>query len=225
MKFTGNYELVFDEYRSRKIDVSFPGDEPARFQIPKLYMPFGLSGFEADYGPKKWNVDFALKGVDEEGGQTKKFYDFIRKIESDVIDRVWSNSQTIFGRSMPRESVEGMFNSNIKQSGNYEPKFRAKVDVESGTNAIKPKIFDSNGVELGDVASEKLHSRQTGIAIVEMCSIYFMNKMFGITWKLHQLKVYDVAPKKENTKISWADEDGDDELPRMMTGFGFQSTS
>ncbi len=223
MKFSGDYTLVFSEYKNRKIDLSFPESEPARFQIPKLYMPFGLSGFQGDYGAKKWNVDFALKGLDEENGQTKKFYDFLQGLENKVKTHVWENSQQIFGRSMPYEAIEAMFNSNIKQSGNYEPKFRVKVDVDQN-DVIKPKIFDSNGAELVDTATEKLHARQTGIAIVEACSIYFMNKMFGITWKLHQLKVYSVAPKFKQE--SWADsvDTGDEPLP-PLTGFGFKSTS
>ena len=224
MKFSGDYELVFDEYKSRKINLSFPGEkEPARFQIPKLYMPFGLSGFEGDYGPKKWNIDFALKGIDEEDSQSKKFYNFIKSLEADVITHVHEKSHQIFGRQMPQDAVAEMFNSNIKQSGNYEPKFRVKVDVDQ-SDEIKPKIFDSNGVELTGQAVEKLHARQTGVAIVEACSVYFMNKMFGITWKIHQLKVFAVAPKFKQE--SWADsvEAGDESFP-PLSGFKFQSTS
>jgi hypothetical protein len=225
MKFSAEYKLVLSDYKNRRIDLSFPESEPARFQIPKLYMPFGLSGFQGDYGGKKWNVDFALKGLEEEGGQTKKFYDFLKDLETKVVTHVWENSQQIFGRSMPYEAVEAMFNSNIKQSAQYEPKFRVKVDVDPDEN-IKPKIFDSNGAELSGQAQEKLHARQTGVAIVEACSVYFMNKMFGITWKLHQLKVYDVKSAPKFKQESWADsvEACDESFP-PLTGFKFQSTS
>jgi len=223
MKFSSDYELVFGAYASRKINLNFPEDAPARFQIPKLYMPFGLSGFEGEYGPKKWNIDFALKGVTEEGGQTKKFYEFLRDIETKVITHVRDNSEQIFGRPMPYDAVAAMFNSNIKQSGNYEPKFRVKVDVDPN-NCAKAKIYDSNGAELGDGAvTEKLHSRQTGVAIVELCSVYFMNKMFGLTWKIHQLKVYDVkAAPKQVQPMSWADDAGDSGLGPAPAFTGFQ---
>lgn len=188
-KFIDIQNVYFEDYASRKISLNING-EPVRFQIPKLYMPFGLSGFEADYGPKKWNIDFALKGYMEDG-QTKRFYEFLRNLEGAVITHVCNNSQQIFGRQMPYETVEAMFNSNIKLSNNgYEPKFRVKVDVDTDGH-VKPKIFDSNEVEQSSEISEKLHSRQTGIAIVEVSNVYFMNKMFGLTWKLVQLKVFE----------------------------------
>ena len=232
MKFSSDYELVFGAYSSRKINLNFPGDQaPARFQIPKLYMPFGFSGFQGDYGPKKWNIDFALKGIDEEGGQTKKFYDFIKDLETKVITHIRDNSEQIFGRLMPYDAVAAMFNSNIKQSGNYEPKFRVKVDVDGNEHA-KANIYDSNGAELMNIVTEKLHSRQTGVAIIELCSVYFMNKMFGLTWKLHQLKVYDVkskdpvpTPGPQFSSGSWADDDGGGPISAPEPAFtGFQFT-
>jgi hypothetical protein len=178
--------LTFGPYERRKIDLT----GPTRFQIPKLYMPFGLSGFKGDYGPMKWNVDFALKGHLEEGSQTAKFLSFMKSLEARVIQHVADNSEQIFGRPMHFDSVAQMFNSNIKESNQgYEPKFRVKVDTDPTTNFIKPRIFDSNEVDVTSEATDKLHSRQNGVAIVELTSVYFMNRMFGLTWKLHQLKV------------------------------------
>jgi len=36
-----------------------------------------------------------------------------------------------------------------------------------------------------------LYSRNSGHAIVELGSVYFLNRKFGCTWKLHQLIVYE----------------------------------
>jgi hypothetical protein len=38
---------------------------------------------------------------------------------------------------------------------------------------------------------DKLYARNSGVAIVEMNSVYFLNRKFGVTWKLHQLMVYE----------------------------------
>jgi len=189
MKFTEFDELDFGDYSSRKIVLSKDG-KPARFQIPRLYMPFGISGFAPDVGPKKWNIDFSLKGFDEDGGYIQKFYRFLVDLENSVINHVHQNSEEIFGSPMSRDAVVAMFNSNIKHTEGREPKLRVKVDVDNG-GLIKPKIFDANEVDITSVAEEKLHSRQTGAAIVELNSIYFMNRRFGVTWKLHQLKVFE----------------------------------
>jgi hypothetical protein len=111
-------------------------------------------------------------------------------LENSVVDHVHRNSDQIFGSPMSRDAVEAMFNSNIKYSEGREPKLRVKVDVDSD-GMIKPKIFDANEVDITSEAEEKLHARQTGAAIVELNSIYFMNRRFGVTWKLHQLKVFE----------------------------------
>ena len=189
MKFTDFNEPDFGDYASRKIVLSKDG-KPARFQIPRLYMPFGISGFTPDVGQKKWNIYFSLKGWDEDGGYVQKFYRFLVDLENSVVDHVHRNSDQIFGSPMSRDAVESMFNSNIKYSEGREPKLRVKVDVDSD-GMIKPKIFDANEVDITSEAEEKLHARQTGAAIVELNSIYFMNRRFGVTWKLHQLKVFE----------------------------------
>jgi hypothetical protein len=73
-----------------------------------------------------------------------------------------------------------------------------KVDTDID-GRIKPVIFDSNEVDITSAAADKLHSHKMGSAMVELNSVYFMNKRFGMTWKLHQLKVFEPqssAPKK-----------------------------
>jgi hypothetical protein len=189
MKFVDFDGPDFGDYTSRKIVLS-KDCKPARFQIPRLYMPFGISGFTPDVGQKKWNIDFSLKGWEDDGGYVQKFYRFLVDLENSVIDHVHANSEAIFGSPMSRDTVSSMFNSNIKHSEGREPKLRIKVDVDNN-GMIKPKIFDANEADITSEAEEKLHARQTGAAIVEMNSIYFMNRRFGVTWKLHQLKVFE----------------------------------
>ena len=216
MKFTDFNEPDFGEYASRKIVLSKDG-KPARFQIPRLYMPFGISGFTPDVGQKKWNIDFSLKGWDEDGGYVQKFYRFLVDLENSVVDHVHRNSDQIFGSPMSRDAVEAMFNSNIKYSEGREPKLRVKVDVDSD-GMIKPKIFDANEVDITSEAEEKLHARQTGAAIVELNSVYFMNKRFGVTWKLHQLKVFEPQRLKGFQFVS---EGAGDENANRLKGFAF----
>jgi len=209
--------LVLGAYERKKIDASL------KFQIPKLYMPFGLSGFKSDYGPIKWNVDFALKGYTEDESPTGKFIIFMRALENKVITHVFENSEKIFGSPMSLDTVRNMFNSNIKESNQgYEPKFRVKVDTETSNNMIKPRIFDSNEVDITSIAEDKLHSRQNGVAIIELCGVYFMNRMFGLTWKLSQLKV---SPPKSQSQAPAPKFTDDIETGAGLTGFQFTTTS
>ena len=193
MKFTEVSPFTLGPYKSRKIDIL----EPWEFQTPKMYMPFGISGFEPDFGPKKWNVDFALKGYDQPGSYMEKFYKFLKNVEDTVISHVHENSYDIFGSQHSLDEIRDMFQSNIKEDkrGQHPPNFRLKVDVDAD-GVIKPQIFDADINDVTGPVSTGLYSRQMAVAVAELCSVYFMNKKFGLVWKLHQLKLCAPAQQK-----------------------------
>ncbi len=182
-------------------------DETIRFQIPKLYMPFGISGFEPQFGPVKYNIDFSLKGYDEPGSYVNKFYSFVRTIEKQVTEYVVEHSEKIFNKRMTYEEVSELFNSNIKESsGDRDPKFRVKLDTK-GEN-IKIPVFDKDSKRVEDVKAEMgKWSKRSGIAVVEVVSVYFLNKMIGLTWKIQQLKIFDPYTTPAMTGCQFIEED------------------
>ena len=182
--------IQLNEYNNKKIVVSTKQGTPFRMQFPRMYMPFGVSGFTPEVGQTKYNIDFAIKGYEEDDSYMKKYYDSIRKIEDMVIDSVTEQSERIFGKKMTRAELVPMFNSNIKISNDREPKFRVKVDTDMEDN-IKAPIYNSDKIVIKDEVSNGLYARNSGHAIVELNSVYFLNRMFGCTWKLYQLVVYE----------------------------------
>ncbi len=58
-------DITFGAY-NRGISLSLPNGDPIQFQIPRVYAPFGLSGFPNKFGPTKFNIDANLKGWSEE---------------------------------------------------------------------------------------------------------------------------------------------------------------
>ena len=188
-------DIKIADYSNRKIVLSTQKGEPIRFQIPKMYMPFGISGFTPEIGNKKWNVDFSMRGFDESEGIIKKCYDVLRQIEDKIINNVAEQSEVIFGKKMTYDELRPLFNSNIKETPGREPKFRVKVDTDF-EGKIKPMIYDQEKKDIRCVADDGLHSRTTGSAIVELNSVYFMNKKFGCTWKLYQMMVSDIQRLK-----------------------------
>jgi hypothetical protein len=91
---------------------------------------------------------------------------------------------------MSVDELSPMFNSNIKHSPDREPKFRIRVDTTADGD-IKAGIFDSEKKSINSKVENKLYSRNSGVAITEMNSVYFLNRKFGVTWKLHQLVVHE----------------------------------
>jgi len=182
--------IQINEYNNRKIVISTKQGTPLRIQFPRMYMPFGVSGFTPEVGPTKYNIDFAIKGYDEEGSYMKKFYDSLRKLEDKIIDAVVEQSEVIFGAQMTKEELLPMFNSNVKESGDREPKFRVKVDTTM-EDQIKANVFDADKNPMKDDVTNGLYARNSGHAMVELNSVYFLNRKFGCTWKLNQLIVYE----------------------------------
>lgn len=182
--------LEIPKYDGRKISLSTKDGKPARLQTPRLYMPFGISGFTPAVGATKWNIDFSMKGHDEEGNSVRHFYEMLQQTEAAIVEAVRVQSPEIFGKPMTTEELRAMFNSNIKLSGDREPKFRVRVDTNMDGD-IKPGIFDENKNSIKTELKDKVYARNSGVAIVEMNSVYFLNKMFGVTWKLHQLVVFE----------------------------------
>ena len=191
LKFTNAIEsLKIASYDGRKISLCTTEDGLMKFQIPRMYMPFGISGFTPEVGATKYNIDFAMKGWDEEENYVRKFYETLREIENKVIESVSEQSEKIFGKKMSVGELKPMFNSNIKESPDREPKFRVKVDTTMD-GKVKSHVYDENKTALYDDVSNGLYSRQSGTAVVEMNSVYFLNRKFGMTWKLNSLVVYE----------------------------------
>lgn len=207
--------ITLSEYHNKKIVISDENKKLIKFQIPRMYIPFGISGFTPEVGATKWTIEFSMKGFDEEDNYVKKFYDYLRKIEEKVITFVHDNSQTIFGSQKSLLQIQDMFNSNIKESPNREPKFRVKVDT-SMDGKIKPAIFDSEKSRIDVELENGIFSRKSGTAIVEINSVYFLNKKFGITWKLNQMKVFE--PQRLKGFHMMVDEDESENL----SGFSFR---
>lgn len=183
--------IEIGSYKNKKIVITNKEGGYLRTQAPRLYMPFGICGFTPEVGPTKYTLDLSLNGWDEEGGYVRQFYETLRRVEDMVVDAVVAQSEAIFEKPMTKEELLPMFNSNIKETPGHAPKFRVKVDTDMN-NVMKAEVFDSNRTRIvkGEVV-DGLYSRNSGRPIVEMCSVYFLNKKFGVTWKLHQLQVFE----------------------------------
>ena len=182
--------LEIANYNNRKIVLSTKDGKPLRITTPRMYMPFGVSGFTPEVGQTKYNIDFSMKGHDEDGNYVEKFYQTLRAIEDKIIESVSEQSDIIFGKMMTKDELAPMFNSNIKESPDREPKFRVKVDTTIDGD-IKASVCDPEKNVLNDTAENGLYARNTGLAIVELNSVYFLNRKFGITWKLYNLMVFE----------------------------------
>ena len=71
---------IGDFEKRRKLAITTTDGKAVRMTTPRMYMPFGLSGFVPDVGQTKWNIDFNMMGYDEEGNSVKQFFNIIRNV-------------------------------------------------------------------------------------------------------------------------------------------------
>jgi hypothetical protein len=184
--------IKIGEFENKKIPICDSDDKALTFQIPRLYMPFGISGFVYAGRPAQWNVELALKGWDKEDGYVRKFYNFVKDVEERVISKVCEEKNIIFGTvNVSDEDIRGMFNSNLKEAANgYEPKMRVKIDVTPDL-VTKFKVFDAHGDDITQPVADGLYARKSVVSVVELSSVYFMNRKFGLVWRMAQMQVFE----------------------------------
>jgi hypothetical protein len=238
MKFTefNLHDVTFGEYSSKGISLSLPNGDPIHIQIPRLYAPFGLSGFPNQFGPTRYNIDASLRGWNEEGSYVNKFFKFLMNIETVVLDHVRKLDV------VPGDPNE-FFNSNLKLSEKYDPKFRIKVrrvlfhmvkrrpsadadttQVDNQSLFFGPQHENMTPLQLED----GLFKGKTFTSVVHLKGVYFFKKQIGLTWTIVDAKVYQ--PKKRRgpdilppdvVVDSWADDESDAPPPTPSASGGF----
>ena len=73
----------------------------------------------------------------------RSFTTLMRASRDKIIDAVVEQSEEIFEKPMTKEELVPMFNSNVKESPDREPKFRVKVDTDID-DLIKADVFDAD---------------------------------------------------------------------------------
>ncbi len=200
-------DIEFGDFK-RGINLTVKG-EPIKLQLPRVSIPFGLSGFPSQYGPTKFSIDTSLRGWNDEKSRVKTFYEFLQGIEEHVIQYVISQGIVPGGE----DEVRSCFNSNLKISGTYDPKFRIKVDG-------KTKFFSQSDEDITpEELSADMFKGKSCTPLVELKGIYFFQKKLGLTWVMLESKVY------ESTRIhgpKFVDGHADDEPTEKVSGFMFQ---
>ena len=191
-------QLTFREFSNKKIVVTNTALESFKLQCPRMYMPFGISCFQSEYGTPKYTVDFTLTGHDDESSFVHKFVTEFRKLEDKICDEVVAQSEAIFnGEKKTFSEVKAMFTSAIRgDGGGWPPKLKAKVEVTSDGEVFKTPIYDEHEKLLADEPMRGIYAKSSGRAVLELTSIWFFNGKIGGLWKTDQLVVFAPSEQK-----------------------------
>ena len=175
--------LIYNDNRQRII-----------LQTPKLAAPFGMSEYVPDnnIGPIKYSLDASFKGVDSDK-RLAAFYETVRQIDDRMIDLAVENSLTWFGKKMSKEVVEELYRPLIKpskQPDKYAPTIKFKIRNNPNQSI---EVFNTNRDRF-DI--REFQSGSTVKCIVDFAPVWFVNKQFGLTMTLIQLKVVSLPVGK-----------------------------
>ena len=159
-------------------------------QTPVVTAPFGLSTYTDDKtGAVKYSLDISFRGM-EEDPKIQLFHDKMSDFDNYLMSAAVTNSKEWFGKKQSKEVVENFYRPLVKPSkdpSKYAPTMKFKI-MTKRDGSIDVDTFDSNRnkVNLQDVLAPGVKLQ----AIIEAGSVWFVNKtMFGISWKLVQVKV------------------------------------
>ena len=188
-------ELSFDSVKKNAMGgnvvyFKYEGHPKVIMQTPVVSAPFGLSTYTDDKtGAVKYSLDISFRGM-EEDPKIQLFHDKMAAFDDYLMDSAVSNSKEWFGKKQSKEVVENFYRPLVKPSkdpSKYAPTMKFKIMTKrDGTIDVDAYDGQKQKVNLQDVLTSGVKLQ----AIIEAGSVWFVNKtMFGISWKLVQVKV------------------------------------
>lgn len=165
---------------------------------PKCKVPFGLSEYKESRGNYTLNLSLG------DSSKQCEFKEFLKNLELKLLECAHKNSKSWFKKQLTIEVIQSLYNSCIKQKNEkYPPLMRLKFPTnESGE--FMGNIYDIHKTKVNQDIIQPGCEVET---IIELTGIYFIQKEFGMTWKVIQIKVQPIQ------RISgYAFNDSDDEI-------------
>lgn len=188
-------EIVFSQPKAnvmggQSVYLSMPNDDKIIVQTPKVQLPYGISTFN-----NRHSVNFVFGSATP---TTKRFVDFLQKFDDLSVSRACVESSNWFGKKIDKTIIKDLYNSQLKHTKDGDG-MRAKLIMKN--NEFVGDVFDFNKQP---ITIQAVQPGSTVQAIIECVGMYFINKEFGITWKVVQLKL---QPNNKITGYSFVDDE------------------
>lgn len=188
-------------------------------QIPRARVPFGHNSMTTEKNEIRRSLDISFSGL-ENNESLQEFYDWVRDLDARNKNMAVQNCEKWLKRkNISLEVVEELYKPliNDKSEGKYPATMRFKLPTNN-EGEFTGNIFapDRTPMTLDDVTKGSDVS-----LIVEIQPMWFVNKMFGVTFKVVQMKLYK---KQALTEYAFRDDD-DDEVSVAQLGAAASSST
>ena len=190
----GDYLVCKVKYSTTENDETL--EVPVSIQFPKMK----ICGT-----PTLKNIELEFQGSD---GYNKKIYNFLSNIDNHITEYVTSKSEEWFGKQIPGDSINQMYNRFIKSPKTSENNCTVNLSFKTKKNEIITELVDRKGETISFC---DLVTSQTLECIAEMKYIIFSKDTCFVQWEVCKAKLYRKVLKVP--KYGFVEDPDDRETP------------
>lgn len=201
-----NFDPIARNRRGGKICYLSYGPDKRRIclQTPVCATPFGVSVFEDEKtGEKSYSLDLSFKDLATDP-KMKKFYDTMNKLNEVILGKAVERSQEWFDKTMSKDVLGEFYRPLVKlpKDPKYNPTMKVKIPMRDGTP--QSDLYSENRDK---VPMDYLLKGSTVKCLLEVRTVWFVNKNFGVTWQLAQGAVVSRPQKLVGYSFAPSDDD------------------
>lgn len=189
------------------------GQKRITIQTPLMSVPFGLSTYtDEKTGITKYSIDMSFKGMDADP-KINTLHDKMQELDSHILNLAEQNSKEWLGKKMSKEVVEALYRPIVKQSKDpekYAPTMKMKItNLTSGEMNVEAYNTKREKIDIKQELTQGARIR----CLMECSSIWFVNKQFGVSWRLVQAEIH--KPDKISGFSFMEDSDDEEEYEEV----------
>jgi len=156
-------------------------------QTPKLRLPFGLGSQEHSTG-SSYSLSMSFDNYKNNSPSEIEFVKGLELIDDQIKKLAAENSKVWFKKQMKLDVIDELYRPSIRYSEDWAPLFRCKVPYWSGKFSCD--FYDQNRSKC---ESSSITNGCNCIALIQLSSLWFMDKQFGATWVVKQAQTFPVV--------------------------------
>lgn len=174
-----------------------------KLQTPVMSCPFGVSRFDDANNGSSFSLDASFKGLDT-NPKLASFLAKCREFDDFMMEAGTKHSKAWIGKESSKELVGEFYRKLVREANDpakYAPTIRLKLTPAT-------EIYDEhqNRVDMNSIVKGC-----TFRAIVEVTSVWFVNKSFGVSFRIAQVAIVSRPDGISGFAFKAEDEDEQDD--------------
>ena len=191
------------------VNLGYPGARRIQLQTPIVSLPFGVNEPFKGSGAgevQSYSVDLSFRGYDTSPGMAK-FLEKMKAIDAIVLKKAHESSVEWFGKQTSMEVIQELYRPLIREAKDpqFAPTMKVKIPVVGGVPSAS--FFDENK---DPVQMDYIVKGTSAKFIIEVSSVWFVNKNFGVTWRLVQALVSSRPSETPTGGFGFVDDEDED---------------